>query len=519
MNDPVVDNLDLGTPVSRRSSTLLSLGFQYVSFSLIIVRGIVLIPLSARFVDHDLLGAWYASGNVLSWLMLSEGGAWLLLRQQSAQKFGNSDRAGLAEVIGAGGILMVFLGTAIAGVSFALAPFIPRLFHVQNKAEASQLALSFALAGLGTAMSLPACIPRAVQHGLQRVLAVNTALALGEAAGLTATIVLMFRGFGVLSLALGILVREAVHNVVNWPIFLQTLRRLKLMPKLSGTRVRALSGLMGWTFLNNVGSTLRQNVDAIIIAQFLGNSVVLQTEWSKRIWDVLSAIGLKGSAAFTPAMAHLHGEGDLPKFRALGTDLLKMTAIAAAGTLALGLAFNRMFMGVWTGGKFYAGFSYNLLLGFATVLAMLTFTVCEVLFAASNIRGPAIIQFVQSLIRIVSLVVFVRWVGTLSVPLSMLTASILGGSISLITLWKQTLQLSRFELTDQFKAIIRPLTIAVIADLCWSFVPRAYLWPSLFGHSMVFGAGFVVLLYCFDPFVQGGFQLFGRTLFKIVRGS
>ena len=42
--------------VSRKAATYLNLGFQYLMMVLMIIRGIVIPPLAAYYIDHDLLG-------------------------------------------------------------------------------------------------------------------------------------------------------------------------------------------------------------------------------------------------------------------------------------------------------------------------------------------------------------------------------------------------------------------------------------------------------------------------------
>jgi O-antigen/teichoic acid export membrane protein len=486
-------------PVSRKIATLLGVGFQYASLALMIVRGVVLVPIMAKFIDHEVLGAWYASGNILNWLMLSEGGIWLLLRQQTAKALGGKDLHDLGETIGAGSILMLSIGALIAMSSLLLAPHVPRLFHIAG-AGASQLAWSFALAGIGMALSLPAVIPRAVQHGLQRPLGVNAVLLSAEAISLLATILLMFRGFGVLALGLGILTREVVHNLGNWPILVNSLKTMRIAPRVSVHRCRSFLGLLGWTSLSQIAIVFRQNFDAIIISQLLGNSVVLVNEWTKRLWDLLSSFTLRASGAFTPAMAHLHGEGDLKKFRRISGELLHATVIGTGLTLAIGLAFNHSFVRLWVGPSFYAGATYNVLFGVANVVTLLTFTIVEVLYAANCIRAPAIIQIIQTAVRLLLLVFLVHWLGLLGVPLSTLGAALIGGSTRLIAEWRKTLQVSRQRALGLMAPLARALSIAVIAALVWRLLPDPASWSSLAIQAAAFGAVLVTSLFVFDSF-------------------
>src|SRR5207244_766120 len=72
-------------PILRRAAAVTSLAFGYSSTALMMIRGLVLPPIIVHYVPNRLYGIWLASSSVISWIMMSEGGSWLLLRQQAAQ--------------------------------------------------------------------------------------------------------------------------------------------------------------------------------------------------------------------------------------------------------------------------------------------------------------------------------------------------------------------------------------------------------------------------------------------------
>ena len=190
-------------PVSRKAGTLRNMVFEYAMMALMIVRGIVLPPLAARYIDHNLLGAWFASGNIMQWLMVSEGGAWLFLRQRAAVEFGRGDHTALAAGIGSSGIIIVSLGTVTVLLSLSIAPLVPGWLHVDARLS-GELVMAFSLTAMGMGLGFLASIPRAVGHGLQRQVAVNTSLLVAESTSLAASIVLLMNGYGLLSLGVGL---------------------------------------------------------------------------------------------------------------------------------------------------------------------------------------------------------------------------------------------------------------------------------------------------------------------------
>ena len=445
--------------VSRKQATYLNLTFQYFMLGVMIVRGLILPPIAAKFIDHDLLGAWFASGNIVQWLLISEGGAWLYLRQKTAYEYGRNDKKSLSQAIGSGGLCLLLLGALIIGVGLVIAPHIPGLMNVSLE-HAGELQLAFTLTVIGVGISLPACIPRAVAHGLQRQVSVNVSQLLAEVISLSVSIWLIVIGYGVLALGVGPLVREIVHNIINWPILLFQLKAISVVPTLSFRYFKEMSRQMGWTFLMNLNRVMRRNVDALIVSQVFGNSAVLVVEWTKRAWELFSSLVLRATSAFTPGLAHLYGEGDVKKVTGIIERLFAIVAIALAFILAFGLMFNFEFVSLWLGSEFYAGDSFNLLLGLSTVAASIAFVVSETLFATGNVKIPAIAQLVFSVIRLLLLFALVPFIGLLAIPLSLLLTDVCGEIIFLLWQWNQKLGISR---QDSFRQIFRLMRVLVFA--------------------------------------------------------
>ena len=488
-------------PTSRKTATLLNLLFQYLMMALMIVRGIVLPPLALQFIAPDLLGAWLASGNIVQWLMVSEGGAWLFLRQQTALEFGRGDRTALAEVIGSGGLLLCLLGGVIVLVGLGVALLVPGWLHVEAKFS-REFITAFILTVIGMGLSLPACIPRAVGHGLQRQIAVNISLLVAEMISLGVSIVLLFAGFGVVALGSGPLVREAIQNVVNWPILAMMLRSLHIRPSFSAAYMKSMTGQIGWTFVNNLSGVMRRNVDALIVSQVFGNPAVLAVEWTKRFWEICSSLVARANTSFTPSLAHLYGEGDLLKFRTISKQLFMVTTVGLGIALGFGLALNEPFVRLWVGGGFYAGADYNLLVGLATVVSAIGFAMIEIMFAAGNVRRPAVAQLIQTVARIGVLFALVPSMGLLSIPLSMLASEVLGGVLYLGLEWKRMLEVPSCEILEHLRAIVRALVIAVVMAKAWEWLPSARTWPMLLAHGAFLGASISLAYYLMEPFVK-----------------
>jgi O-antigen/teichoic acid export membrane protein len=330
---------------------------------------------------------------------------------------------------------------------------------------------------------------------------VNTSLLVAESTSLAASIVLLMNGYGLLALGVGPLIRELLLNLLSWPILVRMLRGLHIRPVVSRAYIKSMTGQMSWTFVNNLSGVMRRNVDALIVSQVFGNSAVLLVEWTKRAWEIFASVVTRASTSFTPALAHLYGEADLPKFRTISAQLFAVTAVALGIALAVGLALNQSFVGLWVGTQFYAGNQYNLVLGLAMVASAIGFTLLEVLFATGNIRRPAIAQLLQTVARLGVLFALVPMVGLLSIPLSMLITESLG-ILYLSLEWQRTLKVAGHDMLKQLLLVGRALLVAVVLAQAWMWLPHATSWLQLVLHGVLFGTMLVLAFYLVEPFVR-----------------
>ncbi|MCG8403897.1 MAG: hypothetical protein MI923_01740 [Phycisphaerales bacterium] len=487
----------------RRTATLVYLLNQYVSVVILIVRGIIIVPLFVHYIDIALYGAWMACGNIVAWISMSEGGTSLLLQQQTARAFGKVAHDELSQVIGSGILLVFVLSAAACAFGLGLSPFVSTWLGLQG-GEASELSKAFSLAVVAMAASWIWGAPRSVLQGFQRHLAIGITSVSAESASIVVTIVLLYKGWGLISIPIGMVFRELLNNLVLWPIFVIALKRVKVRPSVSRSQTLSLLKLMGWTSLNRLGSSLIKNCDAFLISMFLGNRMVPVAIFTKRAWDILVVFVNRLSFSFVPGLSHLHSADGPAAYQALTNRLLTVvTASIGVGTgIAWGL--NESFIQLWLGHDFFAGRVYNSLLGVATFVGVIAFTVSQILLSANNIRGSAIGQTGMNVARLLVLLLTISYVEILSIPISTILAFIFVGAPYFLRQWRKTLGFSDRQMGLQLWVIGRAVAIAVILGLIWStYVPLAESWLLLVGQGVALLAILLAAYYAVDPAIRG----------------
>lgn len=503
--------------ISRRRATLINLFFQYATVGLMIVRGVVLAPLYLFFLGDYLAGAWMASGDVLAWITVAEGGVGTVLRQLVAECSGRRDVHALREVIGSGAVMLLVAAGVIACIGLAITPWLPALMEVEGT-DARELSRAFLLAIAATAIMIFSSTARATLQGMQMHTGQGVAWVVAESINIAATVALLVAGWGVVSIGLGMLIGQVVSNLMLWTGLVQALRRTRLRPAVSGRRIRAMTPLAAWTFLSMIGDTASKSCDAFLISRFVGNAAVPMAVLSRRLWDILYVVVTRLSFAFQPGLAHLAGEGDRDKFRHVAEQLVRALAVLLAFGAGGVWALNQPFMAVWLPppgpevGERFAGHVFNVLMGVAIVLMVVNFSIGQVTLAGGAVRGSAGSQLLPNLTRValmVGLLAGGRWLGAeartvvLALPVSAILAySVLGGLYS-FRLWARVLRLSAGELLRQAALLTSRLALAGAMSVLWlRFAPRPEGWLSLVVQAAALAVALVLGLCVLDGWLR-----------------
>ena len=419
-------------PVSRRAATVAMLVLEYAGLATGFARAILIVPFCLRYIDIRVYGAWLATGDVLAWLTIAGGGE--VIRQQVATRFGREDRREIGAVVGSSAAVALGYAALVGLVALLLAPHLGHWLGLRGEAAAS-LGRALAVVALATAIDLVATSLRAVPQGLQRPTGIGLALLACTVVELVLSVALLFRGWGVMALAAGALARSGLRLVAAVVLTaFHLVHRLGIRPRVRRDHLRALLPLIGWSTANNVGIVLGERVDALAISLVLGAQAVPAAILTKRAWDMLSALARAVGKSLSPAMAHLHGAGDVDRFGAVTRRALNLVLVLTCSGVATLWAMNEPFMTLWVGRQMYAGFWYNALLGVGTVAGVLVFSSCQILFSAGGVRAASVVQLSQNSVRAVVLVAGLPVFGIMAVPLSMLVGHGLGG---VRTLWRQ----------------------------------------------------------------------------------
>lgn len=390
--------------VSRKRQSIINLTFHYFAMLLVIVQGIVLAPLYLKYVSPELYGAWLATGNVLAWIALIDPGLSKVMQQRVAHTLGGGDHALLIRVIGTG-LALGFVLSLIPLVAWLFSTEITGLIPKLSPDEQSELARAFQWALLSTALTIASYQPSACTVGLQMTTAAGLVYVAAGVLGIVATILALLAGWGLVALPLGLVIRAAIMLAAYMLLTLRWCRRhLLAAPRVSRDELGSYASLVSVTFLERLGTTLIQQLDAFLAAWLISPHHAAVYSFTGKALDPVRLSSERFGPAFLPGLAHLAGEGKTDRAVEVSRRLLSVVSyiasVGAACVVALNFAFLPLWLGASKGAVLFGGQPLTLLLAVSVVISVSVSTLCDVVFALGGIRVNAAVRLLEGVVKL-----------------------------------------------------------------------------------------------------------------------
>lgn len=460
--------------LSRRSATVQSITMQFLTLGLAIIQGFLLTPASLRHIDYKLYGAWLATGQVLSWVSLLDPGVNEILRQRVAFAFGSSCKEGLGAILASGlvaGFLIAVIPTA-AGLGAALAA--PRFISL-NAAASAQLRQSLLAAACALGLTIASFSPGSALQGLQRHVLHGTVSLLGAASYLVSALALLYCGWGLLALPAALLIRGAIW-IVGWTLPLIWIAKRELAVSIvprwaEGKRTLGMSAATG---LSNIAVTVQTNTDAFIAGAMIGPESAATLSLTGALGDFIRLVPDRIVASFLPGLAHLAGEGDHEKFKAISGRLVQtIVALLSLGVGAV-VIVNETFVKHWVGARSYGGLALTACLAISVVL----FSSCNlfgvILFSKGIIKPTALVRAAQSAFQMLVVFILIHQIKLLAIPVALALAAALGLTTFFIRTYSSAVGASGELWRGQWRWFWLPLlgSIGLATALALTFRPQ-----------------------------------------------
>ena len=416
---------------SRRRAALSTLFGTGATVAITIAQAFILIPLCLTYLGGGLYGAWLAASELLVWLQLLDLGIPNLMTQRIGASVGQNDEGTVSQWFGTGLCVLAVIGLALAGVAIVSAPLITTWARVPS-AEAGAFTGSFRLGAVASAMLLAYHGVLGIARGVQLTGVVNAAQVAAALSGLLVSVGLLVAGFGVWSLAFGLLAR-AVVSAAGAALFIIDARKTAgFHPgRPSMAVLRDMATLAPSMAGANAGYLLANYTEVMLVNTMFGPVTAAVYALTRRAMDGVRSLLESIAWAVYGGFAQLVTAHDRHRARVVLHEILWLRLGAACLCGAVVLGVNEAFVTLLFGAENFGGIL--LTAGFAAqmILSGQSFLANYLFRAAGHMREGSMVLAGEAVTRVVAVAGALATVGLAGAPWA---AAAVSGVVMTITL-------------------------------------------------------------------------------------
>jgi O-antigen/teichoic acid export membrane protein len=458
-------------PISRKRATALLVIGGYINTGILIIQGLLLVPLYLHFIGAHLYGLWMASGGILGMLGVLNFGMGNLLVQRVANAYGqqNLPKSGAYFING----MLVYLGIAtifvLTGMLFSFN--LTALLHVPASNQ-EILMQCFQLAALATGIGLLNECLRGFAQALLRPVFSMVAIALSRILGIAITTILLFNDASLWAIPVGMLLTEILILMAGLMQTVTLFRELRAKVSIDSGIIKEFFHVGGALFMARLGHALSKESDPLLITLFLRPEVTTAYMLTRKAADILFQILSIIYGSTHAAFSNLAGQGNDAKTGIVAIKLLSIIFILGLIGFVSYVGMNYSFVSLWVGKAFALDQQIILFIGLAFFISSLRNMVLQILNGFGEYHHTSLIIVLEGVGKVVLASLLLGFFGVISVPLSMVMASVIAIVFLGIKL-KDRVQL-KFTHHNFSKAILLVLILFGLAEI----VAYSYASPS-----------------------------------------
>lgn len=470
------DDWRRATDRSRRASmNALASGLDYGAR---VAVEFVLTPLMVAGLGAYLYGAWRVLWRLSGYLWASSGRSSQALQIAVSRDQHSTDHGGKRELVG-GALVVWLIFLPLLGVLGAVAVWIAPFLLKAPPAYVTEIRIAAALLVVDSLALTILSVPRSVLLGEN----------LGyKRMGLSMSLVLLQGGLTWLALALdtglvGVAVANAVGTLTSGVVFVIVTKRHVPwfgLRRPSRSTVRFFLGLSWWFIIWKLLMQLMVGGDIVVLGFFASVQLVTVYTLTKFIPDAVLALFATLVMSAAPGIGGLLGTGRNERAAKARRELMAMTWLAALVAGVTVTVWNRSFIGLWVGSRFYPGRIATLMIMVAALQLILIRNDAFLIDLTLNMKPKVLLGGISTVLSLVLAAVFA---GPLDLGIVGLCAGlILGRSIlSIAYPWLIGRAIGQ-PLQTQLRGAIRP-AVATASAFGVAYAASGWVdtesWPTL----------------------------------------
>ena len=239
------------------------------------------------------------------------------------------------------------------------------------------------------------------------------------------------------------------------------------------SRMRSLTAMGGWNFVNTVGATLLNRVDLIVVNAYFGPAVTGGYSVVVQLSVLVESLATVASTVVRPVILLKYAREDFLGLRRIASQSVKLLGLAMALPVGLMCGFSKPLLSIWLG----PSFTYlSLLLIILVSHQSLSLAVRPLLYvqnAYNKVRWPGIVTLLCGAASVAADILIAQWGkwGYLGIA----------GSTSVIWVAKNVLYMAIYT-----AFIMKLRWWAFLPRLTWSIIGTLFVGLAAYGVTLVY---------------------------------
>jgi O-antigen/teichoic acid export membrane protein len=396
---------------SEKRKFITNAGASWLSFFTNVATGIVLSPFILHRLGDEAFGLWVLIYSISGYYGLFDLGIRSSVVRFVAKYSAKGEREEMLRLLNTSLLSYSCVGVVLLLITAGGSLFVNRMFHVTPSYQGTAPIL-FILVGTSLAVGFPFGVFTGTLEGLQKFHLINLVNIATTLLRTILIIVLLGRGYGLITVALITVTLPLVNGLV-YAIAVFRATGLRLAARyIRRDTLREIFNYSSVTFLISVAGRLRFKTDAIIIGTFLPAAEITYFSIGSRMVDYATDAVTPLAQLFVPMSSHSDAKGDRSRLRQIliaGNRACAFVMFPIAVTLVL---LGKSLIEVWVGAR-YIDHSYPiiLILLLPTTLFMAQAASGRILYGMGKHRTWAFVVLAEGIANVTLSVLLVRHHG------------------------------------------------------------------------------------------------------------
>lgn len=399
----------------RSKATIFTILAGYSNIIYSIISGLVLVPFYLNDFGSEVYGVWLATGNLISWLGIMGASLSIVFAQTATVAYAKNDITGFRELVGGGIILFGLLAIILFGGVILLSDAFLSMFEFKAS-EYDTIKSALTYSALASSIAI-------IQSLITYILGawfVNAPLMygtlIGGAVGILVNITLLYYGFGLLSIPLGMVARAVVIIILlYWSASKEWRLRQLGSPIFKLKTTRNLTVQSGPILLSNLTSIGLNHSQSTVIGLLFGPSAATVVSLTDKLYGLVKTFIYPVGNAFLQPLSSMYHEKET--FEKVSKNLIQHFYLIALVAVMVCFIFNKAFISLWVGDEYYGGPWVSAALAFSAILIIRVNLVITTLNAKGAFKTTSLYTIVDLVLRITFLIVlyYVIWIQNIAI--------------------------------------------------------------------------------------------------------